>query len=220
MKHNYISTASLYDSGEHLTHARTYSHKYIKREPDGHGGYRYYYKTDLALGNRQNNIFSRESKQNSNAYLYDGQPMNFGTTTPKIAREAYKASQIYREGRHQNEIDYQSRINQAYKETKPKVSKEYQEESEADTKKPQDFYVSLDPKTGQPIVLDYNEDVVTIDPKTRKPIVITRREYNELVASTKKKSISDYAKQAIDAISTAAGSLYDKGKNFLKNLFN
>lgn len=40
MNSNYISTQSLYDSGAHLFHG----HKYIRKEPNGSGGFNYIYK--------------------------------------------------------------------------------------------------------------------------------------------------------------------------------
>lgn len=112
MNANYISTESLYDSGAHLSHARTYSHKYIKREPDGHGGWTYTYPTMAydkgrdVTSVRESNGYRITSTQRVPAstrvaYHRGSDPHGYGTASKAEAkryRQADKAHDIYMEG--------------------------------------------------------------------------------------------------------------------------
>lgn len=132
MPKDYISTDALHGL-DYLAHARVYSHKYIRREPDGHGGYRYYYPTDIStigvpgktIGqassyrrydpnidgpvkatNAQVTIpFSsnRGSMTRDQGIRASGKKQNFYST--QHYREADKASQIYRENLTENKLD-------------------------------------------------------------------------------------------------------------------
>lgn len=226
MNSNYISTQSLYDPGAHLAHAKQYSHKYIKREPDGKGGYRYWYKTDRPFSSGP--AFNSYVREDGGAFAsrnmnYDDSYATFQPTkgnsnwmrsrmrTAKDYRNADKASQIYREGQSQNAKDYQSRINQASKKTEPKVSKEYKESIEANSKK--NVYPSIE----YSIVPEHKmtpEEKKRYD-EARKPQTYTI----ETPGSKFMKKAEDYAKQTLNTISSAAGSAYDKGKKFLQGLF-
>lgn len=124
-----ISTRALY--GDYLAHARTYSHKYIKREPNGHGGWIYTYPTDIG----QHSVFrSRtrgylpDSSVHNTSYEISRSPsgyrdtllrnkdsqgnindINFatGTYANKLQtryRQADKAGQIYQEGQVDNNL--------------------------------------------------------------------------------------------------------------------
>lgn len=124
-----ISTRALY--GDYLAHARTYSHKYIKREPDGKGGWVYTYPTDARVS-RQVLIIGRKGTQprlgseTSTVTQYNvgrsSQPLrslndmntrgtrevdirNARVTAQTHYREADKASQIYKEGQSENSLD-------------------------------------------------------------------------------------------------------------------
>ena len=121
-----ISTSALY--GDYLAHARVYSHKYISREPNGKGGWIYRYPTDIYdsppysvavphYGKRKNYVsYTREGKKTDWAFAStdrwkdkDSNPIanQAGTKwrTANYMREADKASQIYREGQSENNLD-------------------------------------------------------------------------------------------------------------------
>lgn len=120
-----ISTKALH--GDYLAHARVYSHKYIKREPNGHGGWVYTYPTDASITRKTLFIGRRgtpshwgkmtstlsQYKVGSNGRLRTLDDMNTRNlrdvdvreghvTAQQHYREADKASQIYKEGLSEN----------------------------------------------------------------------------------------------------------------------
>ena len=125
-----ISTSALY--GNYLAHARTYSHKYIKREPNGHGGWIYTYPTDIgqisAMRKKTGGTLQPNSSIHNTSYERSRSPSGYRDTvirnndatgirdisfafdkdSDKLAkkfRQADKASQIYREGQIENDLD-------------------------------------------------------------------------------------------------------------------
>lgn len=129
MNKDYVSIESL---NNYLAHARTYSHKYIKREPDGHGGYRYYYPTDISTAGVPGKTIGQASSYRRYDPSIDGdvKVTNAQVTIPfsnnrgsmtsdrgirvsgdkkfystQHYREADKASQIYRENLTENKLD-------------------------------------------------------------------------------------------------------------------
>lgn len=111
---NWISIAPLY-SDKYLSHARTYSHKYIKREPDGKGGWIYTYPTmssynkpahTTSYTNSDGTIVTQNHqavKGTTVAYTRgsnsDNNPDHANSaSSAKRYREAQKAHEIYYEG--------------------------------------------------------------------------------------------------------------------------
>lgn len=114
MNKNHISTDALHGL-DYLAHARVYSHKYIKREPDGKGGWVYTYPT---MSNYNKPAYTTSYKQSDGTIVRQTHPSVKGTTVaytrgsnygnnPNYAtsrndakryREAYKAHKIYYEG--------------------------------------------------------------------------------------------------------------------------
>lgn len=121
-----ISTKALH--GDYLAHARVYSHKYISREPNGHGGWIYRYPTDIydspsysiAVphdGKRKHYVsYTRGDKKTDWAFAStnrwkdeNSDPIanQAGTKwrTANYMREADKASQIYKEGQSESNLN-------------------------------------------------------------------------------------------------------------------
>lgn len=96
-----ISTKALY--GDYLAHARTYSHKYIDRKPNGHGGWLYTYPTDINFSGRPGNgTVGIQNTSNSGTTLgywrgTGGARHNNSKAESERYRQADKASQIYKE---------------------------------------------------------------------------------------------------------------------------
>lgn len=98
MNKDYVSIDSL---NNYLAHARTYSHKYIRRVARPGGGYLYYYPTDInSKTNYTGNYLMNRSFSNTVQNVRGGK-----VTTNTNYREADKASQIYRENLTENKLD-------------------------------------------------------------------------------------------------------------------
>lgn len=140
----------------YLAHNRVYSHKYISREPDGHGGWKYTYKTDVGTTSRRSDSNATRSSPDLVYNTYYRTSHNYGAAGKKTSRykasidqnapasssreirneskhyrEADKASQIYREGQEQNEIDREDtekRVQLQNKEDQKNQAKEEKEQ--------------------------------------------------------------------------------------------
>lgn len=216
MNSNYISTESLYDSGAHLAHARQYSHKYIKREPDGKGGYKYTYPTDTGntspfisksgtnYNSKTHNIsYNRERTPNGpltylRKYKNNGKDIDnvdfalgrqLSRDLAKKYRQASKAGQIYKENEKDSLMAYNEN-NDPRKPYKDALVKGY--------------------RTGVAI-----RESVTNAANSIKNVATTT--INDITSTAN--SIKNIATTTIDDITSTAKKTYDIGTNFLKNLF-
>ena len=216
MPKDYISTDALHGL-DYLAHARVYSHKYIRREPDGHGGYRYWYKTDVSSGSgRTYNNYANDrgaawvSKNTNfnNSYMLFG-PRHKGSNgvhyqearDTNYMRNANKASEIYREGlpndmpRGKKNTGIKEKVNSKMPANRPtNVSKEYLEELESNSRKN-----------------NFNFDNVTTWDNANI------RSWDNSSSSSNKPNV---AQQTISTITTVARNTYEAGVNFLKTLFS
>lgn len=205
MPKDYISTDALHGL-DYLAHARVYSHKYIRREPDGHGGYRYWYKTDVNSGSgRTYNNYANDrgaawvSKNTNfnNSYMLFG-PRHKGSTgvhyqearDTNYMRNANKASEIYREG---------------LPDDMPRGKKNTGVKEKVNSKMP----ANQNSKTTYDVYQEYLDSGGT---KHSPPRVD--------VTPSAGKAVNDLAQQAISTITTAAKNTYEAGMNFLKKLFS
>ena len=199
MNSNYISTESLYDSGAHLAHARTYSHKYIKREPDGKGGFRYIYPTDV--GNTRPFIgksgINYDSKTHNTSYNREHSPSGQLTYLRKYKNNGKDVEDVsFAVGRNGSR-DLAKNYRQAAK------AGQIYKENEKDTRIA--YNANNDPRRPY-------KDALVKGYKTGAAI-------GESVRSAVD-SIKNVASTAVDSITTTAKDTYDKGTNFLKNLFS
>ena len=219
MNKDYISTDSLYN---YLAHARTYSHKYIKREPDGKGGYRYWYKTDITSGrgntynsyaNERGAAWASKNADYNNSVMLFGPAQRIGSgvyrQTPRSTdymRTANKASEIYREGLPDN-MPSRSRRNGPNSNVQDHINSKPQSNSSRPTVSGSSNVTTWDNAN---IKTWDNANVKTWDNANIKT-------WDNANIKTWANSV---AQQAVGSITTAAKNTYNAGMNFLKKLFS
>lgn len=224
--------------------------KYIKREPDGRGGWRYYYDTG-----RQKNItgvgkpiYKRETAPvvrpvgrqdvsnrprrnaagNYTTKVSDGRkPWNYESSSHRngagVTEDMFKRASSERNAllkkqnsggtlseREKEDLQYYSKVvngegrNMAAdkQEASRRANDSEYAKAVADNSKKNNYF-------GQ----GSNPGIVTFDSKTGQTVPAGNK------PKEPKKTVGDVAKSAVNAISTAAGSAFDKGKKWISGLF-